>query len=587
MEEQERRTGSHSGETLASYQLLNMIGSGGMAEVYRARDLSLGREVAVKVLLPELTQDIQFVERFRKEASHVAALEHRHVVPIYHYGEEHGLLFLVMPLLRGGSLRERLRHEKRFDAAEAVHITVQIAAALDAAHTAQLVHRDVKPENILFNLQGEALLTDFGLARDVPPVREGWEQHNTTGVYGIPVGTPEYMAPEQFRRTGVIDERADIYALGAVLYEMLTGRVPFSGTPQDLAARALRGTSWLCQPPSSIVAAVWPALDPRVMTALAMDPEGRYQSARDFAEALRQTVIAYTGQPLPVERGVMVVETSTSVAAPAKDETADLPAIYRLPTPPELMRPETWPLQAVRAVQRSSRLPMLLLVVLLLAITGTSLTIAFSRGGGNNQPPIAASGTPTPTRTPSPTPTPSPTATPTTGTIIIPPPAPTATPTPPGTGLYGHYWKDSTDMPSTGKPSTGTEVAVQIDPVIDFNWTRTTVPPGDIPWSSNYCVRWTGSLVAPVTGTYYLTTDTSSQKSKIRVYIGDGATPIIDTWGGWKQTDTAPQPLIAHKHTSITINYCNGKYSAGQVSLKWQPPGGAMVDIPTSALYPS
>jgi serine/threonine protein kinase len=281
------RAGIHTGQTLGSYQLEELVGTGAAAEVYRARDQLLGRAVAVKVLRPVLSADREFIRRFRAEARQVAAVRHPHIMPVYQYGEERGCLYLVMPLLPGGSLRERLQRGP-LAPREAIRITRQIAAALDAAHAAQLLHRDVKPENILFDAQEQALLTDFGLARALPPPLapgEDWSRANTLGGFGNPVGTPAYMAPEQFDLWAPLDQRVDLYALGVVLYKMLTGRVPFTGTPLELAEQA---STRVCPPPNEQAPAVWPALDACVLQALSVAPDQRYRTAADFAYALSQ-----------------------------------------------------------------------------------------------------------------------------------------------------------------------------------------------------------------------------------------------------------------------------------------------------------
>ena len=285
------------GQTLGGYRLVGMLGAGGMAEVYRAEDLKLGREVAVKVLPATLAADAGYVERFRNEARQVAALNHPNVVPVYHFDEEQGLLFLVMPVLKE-SLRDRIEREGPLSPAEAGRIVVQIAAALDAAHALGLVHRDVKPENILINSEGKALLTDFGIARELSFLRETGTAR-TLAATGLPVGTPEYMAPEQLRAIDV-DQRADIYALGAVLYELLTGAVPHdAATPYEVAALVLTAP---ITPPSQHNPAIWPELEHVVATALAKDPNDRYQDTRSFALALRKAVL---GRDASVHRYTM------------------------------------------------------------------------------------------------------------------------------------------------------------------------------------------------------------------------------------------------------------------------------------------
>jgi eukaryotic-like serine/threonine-protein kinase len=275
--------GNLVGRKLGDYQLQSLLGAGGMAEVYRALELPLGREVAVKVLPAALAADPNYVTRFRTEARRVAQLRHPNIVEVYAFnGGEHGdLLYLVMPVLRE-SLRDRLDHEGSLAIRESVRIVTEIASGLDVAHGIGLVHRDVKPENILLDKDGRALLTDFGIAREVPFHRHG-NAAQTLAATGLPVGTPEYMAPEQLRG-GPVDQRADVYALGSVLYELLTGRVPHEAdTPYEVAALVLTEP---VVPPSQRNDEIPPELEQVVMTALAKIPTQRYPDMRSFALAL-------------------------------------------------------------------------------------------------------------------------------------------------------------------------------------------------------------------------------------------------------------------------------------------------------------
>jgi len=277
--------GSLTGKQLGDFQLQGLLGAGGMAEVYRGFDVKLKRPVAVKVLPASLASDPNYVQRFRTEAQRVAALNHPHIVPVYHFGEEGPLLYHVMPLLNE-SLRDRLEREGMLAPKEAVRLIVQIASALSVAHAAGLIHRDVKPENILLNDKEEAFLTDFGIARPLTMSRTG-RMAQTLSATGLPVGTPEYMAPEQLRGES-IDERADIYALGAVLYELLTGHPPHEAeTPYQVAALSLAGK---ITPPSSLAPDISEELEDVVMIALASDPAMRYPDASGFGFAARRAV---------------------------------------------------------------------------------------------------------------------------------------------------------------------------------------------------------------------------------------------------------------------------------------------------------
>jgi serine/threonine protein kinase len=277
--------GALVGRQLGDYRLEALLGVGGMAEVYRAYEERLNRAVAVKVLPPALATDADYVRRFRQEARRVAALRHPHIVPVYHYGEDEALLYLVMPLF-GESLRDRLDHDGRLAPEEAIRLVSEIASALEVAHAQDLVHRDVKPENVLLDESDHALLTDFGIARRLTHTRHGAQTLSATG---LPVGTPEYMAPEQLRGDSV-DQRVDIYGLGAVLYETLTGQAPHEGeTPYEVATRVLTTP---VTAPGLHNPHVWPALDRAVLKALAQRPEDRYQTASSLVTALQEAVSA-------------------------------------------------------------------------------------------------------------------------------------------------------------------------------------------------------------------------------------------------------------------------------------------------------
>ena len=604
----EYRRGVHTGEQLATFQLGELIGLGGAAEVYLGTDLTLGREVAVKVLLGELSLDREFVRRFREEARRVAALEHAHIVPVYYFGEERGHLFLVMPLLRGGSLRQRLQREKRLPSEEAVRIAIEVASGLEAAHRAYLIHRDVKPENILFNNQGEALLTDFGLARDLPGDAAVWEQHNTTGIFGIPVGTPEYMAPEQFQRDVSLDQRVDVYALGVVVYEMLTGRTPFSGSPRELAARA---TSRLCPPPSAVVASVWPALDPRVMTALAAMPDARYRGAAEFATALRQTL----GMHGVVPQDVSVIETrQTSIVPGAALGTAELPAFFRLPTPPELLAPEPWPVQVgghPNRVARASRLALLLALVLLLVTASTGAIVLFARSldapaslttpGGSPtarpptpRPSVSPGKSPTATSpilpplavSPSPGTTPSPTATPTATAT----PTPTPSPTPVvGTGLLGDYYNNIPNSIPLPFPC-GTPAYSRIDPQINFGISPNYLPPADLPPPPNgdyyFGVCWIGHIQPSYSEQYTFTIYVSGAAELVM----NGSVIARTSHFGSSQSIYGTINLTAGQLAATTLYYI-GYYAASEqqynvVRLYWKSNSQTDELVPQTALYP-
>jgi TolB-like protein/Tfp pilus assembly protein PilF/tRNA A-37 threonylcarbamoyl transferase component Bud32 len=269
------------------YTIQRELGAGGMATVYLAEDLKHRRQVAIKVLRPELSATIG-PERFVREIEIAANLNHPHVLPLHDSGEADGLLYYVMPFVEGESLRDRLVRDHKLSVSDAVRITDQVASALSYAHERGVVHRDIKPENIL--LAGDqAIVADFGIARAVEVA--GGEKLTGTG---IAVGTPAYMSPEQAVGDTNVDARSDVYAMGCVVYEMVTGRAPFEGeTPQALLAKhAVNTVPSLRTADSSIPL----FLERAVGRALAKQPADRFQTASAFAEALTsEMVVARVG----------------------------------------------------------------------------------------------------------------------------------------------------------------------------------------------------------------------------------------------------------------------------------------------------
>ena len=269
------------------------IGRGGMAVVFLAEDLKHHRQVALKVLHPELTATLG-AERFLQEIEIVAGLQHPHILPLYDSGEAEGLLYYVMPYAEGESLRQRLDREKQLAVDESVRITVEVADGLDYAHRQGVVHRDIKPGNILL-AEGHATIADFGIARAVEAARQ--ERITRTG---LGVGTPLYASPEQATAQETLDGRTDIYSLGCVLYEMLAGQPPLTGsTPQMIQARRVSETP---SPLHGLRDTVPPALDHVIARALARIPADRYATASQFGQALQAALFATTPpmQALPV-----------------------------------------------------------------------------------------------------------------------------------------------------------------------------------------------------------------------------------------------------------------------------------------------
>jgi serine/threonine-protein kinase len=260
------------------YEIERELGHGAMATVYLARDLKLNRQVAVKVLIADLSFALG-PERFRREIDLATHLSHPHILPIYESGEAAGELYYVMPYVAGESLRGRLNRERQLPVDEALRITCEVASALDHSHRHGIIHRDIKPENILLE-DGQALVADFGIARAVTAIGE--EKLTSTGVS---LGTPTYMSPEQGMADPNLDGRSDIYALGCVLYEMLVGQPPFTGrTTQALIARHS-----LDQVPSlSVVRSTIPEdVEEAVLKSLEKVPADRFSTAAEFATALK------------------------------------------------------------------------------------------------------------------------------------------------------------------------------------------------------------------------------------------------------------------------------------------------------------
>lgn len=292
------------------YQVEAQIGQGGMAVVYRAEDLQLGRKVAVKVLHAQYAQDAEFVERFRREAKAAAQLQHPGIVSIYDTGEWEGTWYIAMELLEGPSLKERLVAEGRFSPTEAVALTEQILRAVRAAHRDGIIHRDLKPHNVILDDQGHPKVTDFGIAR------RGASDMTATGSI---LGTAHYLAPEQAQGE-VITPRTDLYAVGVVLYEMLTGRTPFEG--DSAVSIALAHVNNEPRSPRSINPEISEALDAVVMRALAKRPSDRFADADAFLAALADSKrgIAPVYAPATGEHPpAPAYQTGRIVAAP--DET--------------------------------------------------------------------------------------------------------------------------------------------------------------------------------------------------------------------------------------------------------------------------
>lgn len=261
---------------LGRYEIIEKIGEGGMSVVYKAKDRLLNRYVAIKILRPEFIEDEQFVENFRKESQAAAGLSHPNIVNVYDVGKEGKIHFIVMELIDGKSLSQVIEEKGKLDYKEAISIAKQVASALSLAHKNQIIHRDVKPHNILITSSGTAKLADFGIARAISKERiaEGDEKI---------MGSVHYFSPEQARGT-YVDERSDIYSLGIVLYEMLTGKVPFDGdNPISIALMHINDS---IPSISQSVKGVPPQLEKVIEKATDKYQSNRYKSAEEMIEDL-------------------------------------------------------------------------------------------------------------------------------------------------------------------------------------------------------------------------------------------------------------------------------------------------------------
>jgi serine/threonine protein kinase len=265
------------------YALEHELGRGGMATVYLARDVHHGQAVAVKVMHPGLVADLG-AERFLREMGIAASLAHPLIVPLSESGNAGGVPYYIMPYVEGESLYARLQRERRLPLEAALQITHDVAAALGYAHGRRVLHRDVKPENILL-AGGRALVADFGLARAI-----GAADYRKLTETGVIVGTIYYMSPEQLREDRDLDQRADIYSLGCILYEMLTGGPPFTGRSlTEVATRILRAP---VPSASQVRAGVPAAVDAALARALAKSAAGRFATMQEFAAALPPPAVA-------------------------------------------------------------------------------------------------------------------------------------------------------------------------------------------------------------------------------------------------------------------------------------------------------
>lgn len=411
-------TEQFAGRMLGRYQLESLLGRGGMASVYRALDPLFERTVAVKVLSAQLASDPQYTERFQREARSMARLQHPHILPVYDVGEQGGVVFLVMPHIDGGSLHDRLVAQRR---AGQPQLTAMLAIleplgdALDYAHRRGVIHRDIKPHNILLTEQGYPFLTDFGIAKVL-------NQDGSTSALTVAnavIGTPEYISPEQAQGLP-LDGRADLYSLGVILYEIFTGRPPFraetaSDTPLGIL---IRHASTPPPAPSAMNPRITPALEGVLLRALAKHPDDRYPTGAALFGALREALPAPDQAPTRLDTPVAprhdvgisplpdpIPPSGTpppALSAPSLPAVA-APGLTPSPSPTATPPPPAPPAEYRAAMVASERrprgrLPIFLLaggIILALLILGGLLASA-RRGGGTGSAPTSALAVSTP-----------------------------------------------------------------------------------------------------------------------------------------------------------------------------------------------
>ncbi len=422
-----------SSQKIGRYEVIRKLGEGGMAEVHLARDPLVDRQVAVKLLARQFTADPNFRARFQREAKIIAKLEHPHIVPIHDFGEHDAQPFIVMRYMPGGSLADRLR-KGSLTLAETARLLAPLASALDDAHAQGIIHRDLKPANILFDARGQPYISDFGIAK----LAESTVSFTGTAM----IGTPAYMSPEQWRGDKDIDGRTDIYSLGGMVFEMLTGRMPYEAhTPPQLMYKHLN------EPPPRILAA-GPTLPPECNTiiarAMAKNRDERYPTASEMARDVTQLASRQTEKltRAPIEASARTV-IETALTPSASPSTGSGQGLRASPGPSPIPRdlaglrdlrgltPPTPAASLPRAPARPrSWIPVVVIGVILFALLalgggGLAAFQALNRAtatgtGGSQTRPYTPGGTPSPVETfakratslPTPTPPPTPTPTP-------------------------------------------------------------------------------------------------------------------------------------------------------------------------------
>jgi len=356
------------------YEIIELLGSGGMANVYRAHDPHLGRDVAIKVLADRYTADPAFVERFRREASAAAQLNHPNIVQVFDRGETDGTYFIVMEYLTGPDLKSLIRTRGALPPLEAIDNTQQILGALATAHRRDVIHRDIKPQNVMLASDGLLKVTDFGIAR------AGAESEMTEA--GSVIGTAQYLSPEQ-AHGGELTSASDCYSAGVVLYEMLTGRVPFDGErPVVVAMKQINEPP---VPPRTYEPDIPPALEAVVLKALAKRPSERYRSAEEFSAALnevrRQIDPSSTGQHTMVLGAAAAAETAAQTTLMA---TSPPPPSQPTATTPRAAGPPPAGTSPPAKKKGSRTTGLVIALIVVLGIVAAAAVLLLARGSGSS-----------------------------------------------------------------------------------------------------------------------------------------------------------------------------------------------------------
>ena len=347
------------GQQLGPFLIEKMLGQGGMGAVYKARDPRLNRHVALKVCT--IPDNPAAVERFRREAQAAASLRHTNLCPVHEFDVRDGIAYIAMSFIEGPNLGQWVR-DHPLDQRRAARLVAQLARAMQEVHRAGIIHRDLKPGNVAIDKNGRPVILDFGLARQLDDPRSRLTQ------VGGAMGTPAYMAPEQVENATAAGQAADVYSLGVMLYELLTGRLPFEGPPQLQLFHAVYTAP---QPPSTYCDGLEPGLEAVCLQALAKKPEERFGSMRDFAVALERaagSAAAPKANPATAPRRVAQPLT------PTNPEVARQPT---LPLPPPLSQtlPTSAPTPPSKRRQRSSPAKWLVLAVLVAILAGLGIWV--------------------------------------------------------------------------------------------------------------------------------------------------------------------------------------------------------------------